>query len=1038
MKELEKKIDLKSKEKINIKSLISKLDEDIKNINNIQLNLNKNIIELNNKINDELNNINQIQKDYKESFFSKLIKIISLGYIDNQKIKEIKISLVNKKINEYKINIAIKSKDIDKLKQDYSFKESEKTLNNGLISRIIYEISILEKEFNEKLLKFRDELISLQNELIYFSTKRYINQYDKEKYKLRLNLLLKDREEYFQHIKIKSDLLELIDFRTNSSDWVEKKNIQFIITTKIKDKNFFDTIESKPLTDKQIDAVLVNEINNLILAGAGSGKTSVVVAKVCFLIKEKIVNPKEILILAFNKKAQEELAERFKKKDIEVKVKTFHSYGLGIIGKVTNSKPDICKLSESSNNMNVFIDKTIKELIHKDSNFLVNFLEFNAFFKIPYKDENEFENLGEYYDYQNNYDMKTLKQQLNEKIKKDNKEREELITLSKETVKSYQELIIANYLTLNGINYIYENPYKFNTSSSNYRQYKPDFYLPDYDVYIEHFGIDRNGNTASYIDSVKYNKEREWKIDLHRTNGTNLIETFSYEYNENTLQISLKKKLEFYNVEFKELSREQIIKLLEATIEDKTFTKLFSTFLNHFKSNRHDINKLLTEQKDNKRNKLFLEIFNAIYFKYVEYQKQHNCIDFDDMIIKAIEYVEKNQYQHRFKHIFIDEFQDISTTRCNLIRELLNQNQCSLTVVGDDWQSINRFAGSNISIIQNFGEIFGYSKTVALDYSFRFDDQVSFVASNFVQKNPLQLKKEIKTIKKQLHNKFSICVYWNSSDGTKVENTLNDLNSILSLIVKKEGNISKSVKILDRYNFNLKGLESITYKFSTLKIDFTSVHSSKGLEADYVIVLNLSSGKFGFPSRIEDDPILNIVIPESDDYLDAEERRLFYVALTRTRGTIFLLGDIYHKSPFLEEIYLDNEDKVYFFNDPKIKLVNCPECKIGLLKKRISTNNSKDKHFYGCSNFPRCEYTERVHYCPECNSEMYKDIDKQISKCKNDECDFESELCSDCNDYMIEREGKYGTFLGCLSYPQCTNTKKIKIDSFKINQMDKI
>ena len=599
-------------------------------------------------------------------------------------------------------------------------------------------------------------------------------------------------------------------------------------------------------------------------------------------------------------------------------------------------------------------------------------------------------------------------------------------------------MIIANYLTLNGINYIYENPYKFNTSTSNYRQYKPDFYLPDYDVYIEHFGIDRNGNTALYIDSVKYNQERKWKIDLHRTNGTNLIETFSYEYNENNLLSSLKKKLEFYNVEFKELDKKQLIELLEAAVEDNSFTKLFSTFLNHFKSNRYDINKLLIEQKEDKRNKLFLDIFYAIYSKYVEYQKEHSCIDFDDMIIKAIEYVEDNQYQHRFKHIFIDEFQDISTTRCNLIKELLNQNECSLTVVGDDWQSINRFAGSNISIIQNFGEIFGYSKTVALDYSFRFDDQVSFVASNFVQKNPLQLHKEIKTIKKQLHNKFSICVYWTSSDSTKIENTLNDLNTIMNLIVKKEGNTLKSVKILDRYNFNLKGLESISYRFPTLKIDFTSVHSSKGLEADYVIVLNLSSGKFGFPSKIEDDPVLNIVIPESDDYLDAEERRLFYVALTRTRGTIFLLGDIYHKSPFLEEIHTDNEDKVYFLNDPKIKLINCPECKIGLLKKRTSINNSKDKHFYGCSNFPRCEYTERVHYCPECKSEMYKDIDNKISKCKNNECDFESELCDNCNDYMIEREGQYGRFLGCLSYPKCTHSKKIKTNSFKINLVDSI
>ncbi len=1037
MKLTEKKIDLKNKEKNIISNILLKLEEDIKSISNKQLNLNKDILELNNEINNEIKNIGKIEKDYKEGFFSKLIKTISFGYIDNQKIKETKILFINKKIDKHKMDISMKNRDIDRLKQEQSYKEKEKRINNGLISEIIEEISTLEKEFIKKLFKFRDELRYFQKELIDYSTRRYINQYDKERYELRLNSLLKDREEYFQHIKIKPDLLELIDFRKNCSDWVEKKNVQFIRITKIKDKNFFDTIESKPLTDKQTDAVLVNEINNLILAGAGSGKTSVVVAKVCYLIKENIVNPKEILILAFNKKAQEELEERFKKKDIEVEVKTFHSYGLGIIGSVTNSKPDISKLSESSNNMNIFIDNTIKELIYKDNDFSVKFLEFNAFFKIPYKDENEFENLGEYYDYQNNYDMKTLKQQLNEKISKDNKESRELITLSKETVKSYQELIIANYLTLNGINYIYENPYKFNTSTSNYRQYKPDFYLPDYDIYIEHFGIDRNGNTAPYIDSIKYNKEREWKLDLHRTNGTKIIETFSYEFNENNLLSLLKKKLETYQVEFKKLTEEQIIKLLEATIEDNTFTKLFSTFLNHFKSNRHDINKLLTEQKDNKRNKLFLEIFYAVYSKYVEYLKQENSIDFDDMIIKAIEYVEKNQYQHSFKHIFIDEFQDISTTRCNLIRELLNQNECSLTVVGDDWQSINRFAGSNISIIQNFGKIFGYSKTVALDYSFRFDDQVSFVASNFVQKNPLQLEKEIKTIKKQLHNKFSICVYWNSSDGTKVENTLNDLNSILSLIVKKEGNTQKSVKILDRYNFNLKGLESIKHRYQTLKIDFTSVHSSKGLEADYVIVLNLSSGKFGFPSRIEDDPVLNIVIPESDDYLDAEERRLFYVALTRTRGTIFLLGDIYHKSPFLEEIHTDNEDKVYFLNDPKIKLVNCPECKIGLLKKRTSTNNSKDKHFYGCSNFPRCEYTERVHYCPECNSEMYKDIDKKISKCKNDECDFESELCSDCSDYMIEREGQYGRFLGCLSYPKCSHTKKINQDSFRINYISK-
>lgn len=135
------------------------------------------------------------------------------------------------------------------------------------------------------------------------------------------------------------------------------------------------------------------------------------------------------------------------------------------------------------------------------------------------------------------------------------------------------------------------------------------------------------------------------------------------------------------------------------------------------------------------------------------------------------------------------------------------------------------------------------------------------------------------------------------------------------------------------------------------------------------------------------------------------------------------MGDMYHKSIFIEEILKDYEDKIYFLNDPKFKLTKCPKCKIGYLKKR-SQNNNKDKFFYGCSNYPRCGYTERVHYCPECGTEMYKDIDKNISKCKSEECDFESILCKECNDYMIERNGSYGKFIGCMSFPNCKYTQR--------------
>lgn len=293
------------------------------------------------------------------------------------------------------------------------------------------------------------------------------------------------------------------------------------------------------------------------------------------------------------------------------------------------------------------------------------------------------------------------------------------------------------------------------------------------------------------------------------------------------------------------------------------------------------------------------------------------------------------------------------------------------------------------------------------------------IASDFVQKNPHQIKKEIKTVKIQDSNKFSILVYWTTGNAEA------DLIKILSDIAKKDKDNKKKVMILARYNFLLKELRGKINEYQNLDISFSTVHGSKGNEADYVIILNVDSGKFGFPSKIEDDPILKLVIPEGDEFEDAEERRLFYVALTRTKGALFLLSDMYNKSTFMNEIIKNHKDDIYFFNDPKIKLSNCQECKSGTLKKRTGTNNNS---FYGCSNFPRCKYTENVNICPICKEETIKDIEKRIAKCSNDNCDFESALCIDtnCNGYMIERKGQYGYFLGCSNYPKCTNTLKVK------------
>ncbi|MCK5855554.1 MAG: UvrD-helicase domain-containing protein [Sulfurovaceae bacterium] len=974
---------------MDLKTLEHNHETKISEISDLEINLDR--------FTSEIKGLKNIIATSYKTFLEKLFEIISFGFIKyDKKYDEI--------INKH-------TKTIFKLKAtSKSIKEKLATSKK--------EASQLQELFESKLHLFKKSLIQFQDKLLDLAVNSYINDYTREKLQVKLGKIITGNEKYLTYENISLSIKELIGFIQDSCEWVRYKNTIFVKNEKIKEKSFFDSIESNPLTEKQKDAVLVNENNNLILAGAGSGKTSVIVAKVAYLINKNILHPNEILVLAFNKNAQEELSDRFKEKHLFVKIKTFHSFGLSVIAEAMSQKPDLCPMTESSGNMTRFIKNTIHKLMASMSVFLENFVNFVAYFSIPYKSESEFNSLGEYYDYQKSYDMKTLKHEV--EIKGKYQGQENLTTLKEETVKSHQELVIANFLTLNGISYLYEEPYKHKTYTVEKRQYKPDFYLPDYDIYIEHFGIDRNNNTAPYIDKDEYLEGIKWKIATHEEYETNLVQTFSYEFTENKLLILLKEKLLKNNVIFRELEYAEVSELLKQSDEDSKFTKLFTSFLTHYKSNMHSLDDIKKKSIEIERTTIFLKLFEYIFNEYKEFQERNNCIDFDDMIVKALNAIEKNKYKHGFKHIFIDEFQDISTTRATLIKELLSYRDVSLTAVGDDWQSINRFAGSNIKIIQEFKEIYGKSETITLDYTFRFDDNISKIASDFVQKNPNQIKKSISTIKIQKQNKFSILLFWNTGDSKS------DLEKIINLIAKKEkDNTNIKILILARYNFLLTSeLRSLKTKYEYLNIRFSTVHGSKGNEADYVIVLNIDKGKFGFPSKIEDDPILNIVIPEGDTFEDAEERRLFYVAITRTKSTVFLLSDRYNKSSFIDEVIKNYKDDIYFINDPKIKLLNCSECKTGILRKRTKSKD-KNKHFYGCSNFPRCKYTENVHYCPECNEEMIKDEKKKIAKCLSENCDFETMLCIECNGYMIERQGRHGAFLGCASYPKCEHTSNI-------------
>ena len=305
----------------------------------------------------------------------------------------------------------------------------------------------------------------------------------------------------------------------------------------------------------------------------------------------------------------------------------------------------------------------------------------------------------------------------------------------------------------------------------------------------------------------------------------------------------------------------------------------------------------LEERVSSKLNvKVNIKTFHALGKSIVDTSYGGNTLDFEEMISKAIQAINERRYNSPYLYIFVDEFQDISKERNEFILALKEQNQSNITVVGDDWQAINKFAGSDIGIIQNFEHYYGATATIKLDYTFRFNESIAKASKNFILKNPQQMEKTIKTIKES--STQTLYLFWYSSNKNMDEY----IERIIQLIGKKTEDefTKKSIKILSRYSFYApKNLSHLQESFKNeFDISFHTIHGSKGLEADYVILTHLEEGKFGFPSEQEQG---------DEEFLYAEERRLFYVALTRAKEKIFFLTHKNKPSSFIEELREENE-----------------------------------------------------------------------------------------------------------------------------------
>ncbi len=790
--------------------------------------------------------------------------------------------------------------------------------------------------------------------------------------------------------------------------YIDKRNKSYVRQQLTTFQSFFDQVESNPLTANQRKACVIDEQHNLVLAGAGTGKTSTMIGRAGYLIKAELAPPEKILMLAFARKAAEEMDQRIQThlKINNLTAKTFHSLGKHIITKVEGVVPSINKMAEDERLRTHFVNEKIQRLLEDElykSRLVTYFLRFSY----PYKSAFKFKSLGEY----NNYILEN-----------------DLRTLQGELVKSYEECEIANCLFRQGVVYEYEAKYQVNTAGADYQAYQPDFYLPEYDIYIEHFAINEKNQTPPFIEQQSYLADMAWKRALHQKHQTHLIETYSYLKHQGILTKSLQDKLLQAGVKFKPLANNELLIKLNQFGKVSEFSYLLAQVLVLFKAACLTLKSLVTfakQHEDHERMQAAAFLFEPIYEVYQQHLRNTNTIDFEDMIGKAIEYVETGRYQSPYRHLLVDEFQDISASRARLVKALLAQNpDNSLFCVGDDWQSIYRFTGSDVSLTKEFEAYFGYTAISMLDKTFRFNNKIGAVASRFVMQNAAQIAKKIQSHNIVEHAAVSLI---------KTPQDMVGLYAALSTITAKT-DINASVLILARFNFRKPDLSSLTRKYPKLKLQFMSVHASKGKEADYVIVLGLEKGKQGFPAEKAIHPLLDLLLPKAETFVHAEERRLFYVALTRAKQHVYLISDANKASDFVREL-IDKKYEILCdeftgeqFQD-KLADVVCNHCKTGYMVPRDSQHCS----FLGCSQYPLCNHTQSA--CQWCGSALKE---KGLFRvCENKRCDYVEPICPKCGGKMLLRKGPSGQFWGCANYRKtavdsCSHTEKL-IDLKSVN-----
>lgn len=830
-----------------------------------------------------------------------------------------------------------------------------------------------------------------------------------------------------------SDVELILEKYAHFNEYVNQHNDNFINTTMSKEKDYLDNIlksvDPKILLDEdQRRVILTDEDYCLVVAGAGAGKTTTVAAKVKYLVEKREIDPSQILVISYTNKAVSELKEKINDDlGIACPIATFHSTGNAIIHKnLPNEKLNIVDGSK----LYFVIRDYFRGSIMQNENVVNKLIMFFAsYFDAPY----EGDDLNAFFNQIAKSNFTTMRSDL-EDFKREviDTRTKKSVTIQNELLRSHQEVEIANFLYLNNIEYEYEPIYQYDIVYAR-KPYTPDFIIKQDGkvAYIEHFGITENGENDRYSSAQleAYKKAVNDKVLLHRQHGTTLIYTFSKYNDSKPLVAHLKEKLENEGFEMRTRSNKEVMEMLVTGEENRYIRKLINLicrFISNFKVNGYtseEFNRMY-HSTQNVRSRLFLDICNDCYLEYEKKLKENNAVDFDDMInesARILREVKEIKQKLDFKYVIVDEYQDISRQRFDLTKALSEVTNAKIIAVGDDWQSIYAFSGSDITLFTKFEEKMGYAKLLKIVKTYRNSQEVIDIAGNFIQKNTEQIMKTLES-PKRISDPIIIYTYdstYKGKDGNRrsgvnyaiahaVEVALEQIMEYNRLEGKKQG----SILLLGRFGFDSDHLEKSgifenisrtsrikSVKYPELDITYMTAHASKGLGYDDVIVVNGKNETYGFPSKIEDDPVLAFVIKgdRSIDY--AEERRLFYVAMTRTKNRVYFIAPEQNPSEFLLELKRDYKNVVLRgnWNDKEPRMVGRKFCPICGYPLQYKYKNAYGLRLYMCTNEPEV--------CGFMTNEYNAD---KLSIVK----------CDRCRDgYLIVKPWKsYEYFLGCTNY----------------------